>query len=249
LICYKAIEQIAFKVSDLLRSLFSVRMQAMTVRIGNGAARRFPPFAKVQRRLRLPQPAHRQVSALPVSRSAILVDVSDHIYRQFVHELLSLSALHGAIRDGIASRVDLGGIQHTILQSVRHLGQEGPVAVRDVAHHLGLSGAFITIETAKLQDRGLLEKRQSTADRRKVLLILTKKAHALFERVAPIQRSIGDVQFGCLSARQFRQLAPTITQLLQTSRDALLLLPHLERNGGKKKTVRRRQARTKAKRR
>ena len=172
----------------------------------------------------------------PYSEPAHFIDGSDHVYRQFVHELLSLSALHGAIRDGIAGNVGLGGIQHTILQSIRHLNEEGPVAVRDVAHHLGLSGAFITIETAKLQDRGLLDKKQSTTDRRKVLLILTKKAHALFEKVAPIQRSIGNVQFGCLSARQFRQLTPIVTRLLLTSRDALLLLPHLGANGVKKKS-------------
>ena len=193
---------------------------------------------------------HKRPAPLTVSRPELLIGGSDHVYRQFVHELLSLSALHGAIRDGIAARVGLGGIQHTILQSIRHLNEEGPVAVRDVAHHLGLSGAFITIETAKLQDRGFLEKKQSTTDRRKVLLILTKKAHALFERVAPIQRSIGDVQFGCLGAKQFRQLAPIVTQLLQTSRDALLLLPYLGTGGGKKKAgTSRTRAKSKTKRR
>lgn len=218
----------------------------MTLRLGNGSARPAWLLSKA-RRLRSPQQASQPASSLTVSRPELLVDGSDHTYRRFVHELLSFSALHGAIRDGIAARVDLGGIQHTILQSIRHLGEEGPVAVRDVAHHLGLSGAFITIETAKLQDRGFLEKRQSTTDRRKVLLVLTGKAHALFRKVAPIQRSIGDVQFGCLSAKKFRQIAPTVTQLLQTSRDALLLLPHLAGNGSKKKTVRRSRVGSKTK--
>jgi len=207
----------------------------MTLRLGNGAIR---PASSVHTVRPLPGSACQLSSPLTVSRPELLVDASDHVYRQFVHELLSFSALHGAIRDGIAERVGLGGIQHTILQSIRHLNQEGPVAVRDVARHLGLSGAFITIETAKLQDRGFLEKKQSTTDRRKVLLILTKKAHTLFERVAPIQRSIGNVQFGCLSARQFRQLAPIVSKLLQTSREALLLLPHLETDGVKKKAGR-----------
>jgi DNA-binding MarR family transcriptional regulator len=215
-------------------------MHGMTLRLGNGATPHVSHLSPPPRR------SNQHASPLTVSRPELLVDGSDHVYRRLVHELLSLSALHGAIRDGIAAHVNFGGIQHTILQSIRHLSQEGPVAVRDVAHHLGLSGAFITIETAKLQDRGFLEKKQSTTDRRKVLLILTKKAHALFERVAPIQRSIGDVQFGCLSAKQFRQLAPTITKLLQTSRDALLLLPHLEGNGSRKKPARRKRTREKA---
>src|SRR6185312_15556066 len=205
-------------------------MHGMTLRLGNGV---LPPVSHLSPP---PRQSNQDTSPLTVSRPELLVDGSDHVYRRLVHELLSLSALHGAIRDGIAAHVKFGGIQHTILQSIRHLSQEGPVAVRDVAHHLGLSGAFITIETAKLQDRGLLDKKQSTTDRRKVLLILTKKAHALFEKVAPIQRSIGNVQFGCLSARQFRQLTPIVTRLLLTSRDALLLLPHLGANGVKKKS-------------
>jgi DNA-binding MarR family transcriptional regulator len=162
-----------------------------------------------------------------ISKPALLIDGSDHIYRQFVHELLSLSAMHEAIRNGIAAHVELGGIQHTILQSIRHISAVQPVAVRDVAAQLGLSGAFITIETAKLQERGLLEKRPSTADKRKVSLVLTKKAYALFDKVAPLQQSIGDVQFGCLDAKEFRALVPIVTRLVQTSREALLLLAHL----------------------
>jgi DNA-binding MarR family transcriptional regulator len=215
-------------------------MHGMTLRLGNGV---LPPVSHLSPP---PRQSNQDTSPLTVSRPELLVDGSDHAYRRLVHELLSLSALHGAIRDGIAAHVNFGGIQHTILQSIRHLSQEGPVAVRDVAHHLGLSGAFITIETAKLQERCFLEKKQSTTDRRKVLLILTKKAHALFERVAPIQRSIGDVQFGCLSARQFRQLAPIVTQLVQTSRDALLLLPYVG-TGGQKKKAGRSRTRTKSK--
>lgn len=176
---------------------------------------------------------------LAIGRSGLLVNGSDRLYRELVHKLLSFSALHEAIRDAIAAHVQLGGVQHTILQSIRHLGSTEPVAVRDVADHLRLSGAFITIETAKLQGQGLLEKRQSQTDRRKVSLILTKKAHALFERVAPLQQAVGDVQFGSLSAKQLEELVPLFTRLVETSREALVMLPHLtgEANRSKAKKV------------
>jgi DNA-binding MarR family transcriptional regulator len=175
--------------------------------------------AKEPDRLRLP---------LTVSRPDLLVDGSDQLYRQLVHGLLSLAALHEAIRDGIAAHLGLGGVQHTILQSIRHLGASGSVGVREVADHLGFSGSFITVETAKLESMGLLEKKQSRTDRRKVSLVLTKKGVALFHRIAPLQQTIGDLQFGELSARQFRELAPVILQLVQTSREALFLLHHLK---------------------
>jgi DNA-binding MarR family transcriptional regulator len=156
------------------------------------------------------------------------VDGSDQLYRQLVHGLLSLAALHEAIRDGIASHLGLGGVQHTILQSIRHLGTSRSVAVRDVADHLGFSGSFITVETAKLESMGLLEKKQSKTDRRKVSLGLTKKGVALFEKIAPLQQTIGDLQFGELNAKQFRELVPIVLQLVQTSREALFLLHHLK---------------------
>lgn len=165
---------------------------------------------------------------MTVSRPELLVDGSDKVYRRFVHALLALSAMHEAIRDGIAASIQLGGVQHTILQSIIHLGQTRPVGVTDVANHLNLSVSFITVETAKLQALGLVDKRQSPSDRRKVMLAVTKKGVELFEKVAPLQRTIGDVQFGNLSARQFADLVPMIEKLVESSREALLLLHYVK---------------------
>src|SRR5262249_47027054 len=118
---------------------------------------------------------------MTVGRPELLVDGADHVYRRFVHALLALSAMHEAIRDGIAASIQLGGVQHTILQSIIHLGQSKPVSVTDVAKHLNLSLPFITIETAKLQSLGIVDKRQSPSDRRKVQLAVTKKGFELFK--------------------------------------------------------------------
>jgi DNA-binding MarR family transcriptional regulator len=165
---------------------------------------------------------------MTVSRPELLVDGSDQVYRRFVHALLALSAMHEAIRDGIAGSIQLGGVQHTILQSIIHLGQSRPVSVTDVANHLNLSLPFITIETAKLQSAGIVDKKQSSSDRRKVQLAVTKKGFELFKQVAPLQRAIGDVQFSSLSARQFVDLVPVIERLVDSSREALLLLHYMK---------------------
>src|SRR5665213_3903373 len=169
-------------------------------------------------------------SELPmtVSRPELLVDGSDLVYRRFVHALLVLSATHEAIRDGIAASIHLGGVQHTILQSIIHLGQIGPVGVTEVANHLSFSVSFIAMETTKLQALGVVDKKQSSGDRRKVMLEVTKKGFSLFKQVAPLQRTIGDVQFGNLSAEEFADLVPMIDRLVEGSREALLLLQYLE---------------------
>src|SRR4051794_34305290 len=112
---------------------------------------------------------------MTVSRPELLVRGSDRVYRRFVHGLLALSAMHEAIRDGIAASVELGGVQHTILQSIIHLAQTKSVGVTEVAKHLNLSVSFITTETSKLQSLGWVEKSPPPSDRRKIMLIITKK--------------------------------------------------------------------------
>jgi DNA-binding MarR family transcriptional regulator len=165
---------------------------------------------------------------MTISRRELLIDGSDHKYREFVHGLLAFSAMHEAIRDGIAASVELGGVQHTILQSIIHLSRVRPVGVTQVAKHLNLSISFITTETAKLQALGLVEKKQSSSDKRKVLLKLTKKGFEIFDRAAPLQRMIGDVQFGIFSAREFAAVVPLVRRLVDSSREALLLLHYLK---------------------
>jgi MarR family transcriptional regulator, organic hydroperoxide resistance regulator len=165
---------------------------------------------------------------MTISRRELLVDGSDQVYRRFVHNLLALSAMHEAIRDGIAGSVELGGVQHTILQSIIHLSQIRPVGVTDVANHLNLSVPFVTTETSKLQTFGLVQKTQSPSDGRKVVLVVTNKGLQLFERVAPLQRTIGDVQFGALSGDEFLKLAPLVDRLVDSSREALLLLHYIK---------------------
>jgi hypothetical protein len=60
------------------------------------------------------------------------------------------------------------------------------------------------------------------------MLAVTKRGFELFEKVAPLQRTIGYVQFGNLSARQFTDLLPMIEGLVESSREALLLLHYVK---------------------
>lgn len=165
---------------------------------------------------------------LTIGRPELLVGGSDQVFRKLVHGLFTFLALHEAIRDSYAAHVGLGGIQYTILQSIRHLSQRQAVNVRDVAEHLRLSGSFITAETTKLQDMGLLEKKQASDDRRRVSLRVTRKGMQIFDDLAPMQRTVNDVQFGGITAPQFHELVSIVDHMIGTSQDALTLLHYLK---------------------
>jgi DNA-binding MarR family transcriptional regulator len=156
------------------------------------------------------------------------VNGSDREFRRLVHNLFGFLARHEAVRSGHAARIGLVGIEYTVLISIRHLSADGDnVSVNRVAEHLHLSGAFVTTVTNKLLRRGLIHKSADPDDRRRVRLEVSSKGDALLAELAPVQRQVNDVQFGCLSASEFRQLLDLTERLIESSERAVLLQAYL----------------------
>jgi DNA-binding MarR family transcriptional regulator len=166
-------------------------------------------------------------AALTVGKSELLVDGSDQKFRGLVHNLFGFLARHSAIREGHGAVIGLAGIEYTMLISIGHLAAEGDVSVKDVADHLHLSGAFTTVITNKLLNKGLIEKAGHPVDRRRLCLTVTARGRELLDRLAPIQTQVNDVEFGCLSAREFALLADMVERLVESSKQAMALQRYL----------------------
>jgi DNA-binding MarR family transcriptional regulator len=158
----------------------------------------------------------------------MLVNGSDRHFRRLVHSLFGFLARHEAVRRGHAARIGLVGIEYTTLISIRHLdAEEGDVNVNRVADHLHLSGAFVTTITNKLLKRGLIHKSIDPQDRRRVKLQVSEKGDALLAELAPIQRQVNDVEFGCLNQTEFLQLLDMVERLIASSESAVRLQAYL----------------------
>lgn len=181
--------------------------------------------AEAKHKARLPAPA------LTTSRKALLVDGSDHAFRQLVHTLLAFLARHETVREGHAAAIGLAGIEYTVLISVKYLAAEGHVSVRELAIHLHLSGAFVTTVSNKLQQMGLLDKLVDPVDRRRLRLTVTPAGDALLAELNPTQSQVNDVQFDCLNADQFQQLLGTVERLVESSERAIALQRYLQPRG------------------
>jgi DNA-binding MarR family transcriptional regulator len=172
---------------------------------------------------RRPKPAS-VPAPLTISRPELLINGSDRHFRRLVHGLFGFLARHEAVRAGHAARIGLVGIEYTVLISIRHLAaEETDVSVNRVAEHLFLSGAFVTTLTNKLVKRGLIHKRPDPSDRRRVRLEVAEKGNALLAELAPVQRQVNDVQFGCLSRAEFLQLLDVTERLIDCSNRAIRL--------------------------
>ncbi len=165
---------------------------------------------------------------LTVSRRELLAGGSDQDFRKLVHDFFAFNARHEAIRDGHARRIGLAGIEYTILISIARLSADGDVNVKTLAEHLHVSVGFITNTTRKLQEMGLVTKTQDPADKRRIILAVTPEGRARLEALAPWQRQVNDVEFGGLTAEEFRLLGRIVERLVETSEAAVDLQRELE---------------------
>lgn len=165
--------------------------------------------------------------ALTTSRPELLANGSDQQFRRLVHSLFGFLVRHQTLREGHAAVIGLPGVEYTTLISIRHLAALGDVQVKAVAHHLHLSGAFVTTITNKLEIKGLIEKAAHPVDRRRLSLTVTARGAELLERLAPTQMQVNDIQFGCLSARDFQQLIDVVQRLVESSDRAIALQRYL----------------------
>ncbi|MCC6779264.1 MAG: winged helix-turn-helix transcriptional regulator [Hyphomicrobiales bacterium] len=179
---------------------------------------RVVPLRKGARPLGLP---------LTVSRPELLVGGRDRQFRLLVHGLLGFAAHHERIRAGHARMIGLAGIEYTVLIAIAHLSQDADVAVKSVAEHLYLSGAFITAVVKRLLRRGLIDKEVDPRDRRRVTLTVADKGRAALQRLAPMQRRVNDIEFGCLSRREFDLLTGLVDRLIDSGARAVALQSYL----------------------
>jgi len=164
---------------------------------------------------------------LTVSRPELLKNGSDNEFRRLVHNLFAFLGSHETIRAGHAARVGLTAIEYTALISVAHLESETDVSVKNLAEHLHVSGAFVTTIVGKLMKKGFLSKEIDQTDRRRLCLTVTLKGEALLAELAPMQRQVNDIQFGCLTAREFDFLNQIVERLIPGGNQAIALQTYL----------------------
>lgn len=166
---------------------------------------------------------------LTVSRPELLIDGTEDAFRQCVHRLLAFSARLESVRSGFGKIIGLSGIQYTILITVAHLDEKNGIGVNRIARHLSLSGAFITIETGKLEQKTLITKRQNPDDRRSVLVQVTDKGMALLAELAPTQVQVNDTLFASLSRDDLVMLNQMLPDMVSGADEANAMIDYLSR--------------------
>lgn len=159
-----------------------------------------------------------------ISRPELLQDGDDAPFRQMIHDALGFSTRLLEIRNRLGEVIGLSGPAFSILIAIEHLSKDADVGISQVSEHLHQSGAFVTLEVAKLVKAGLVDKFANPEDGRRVIVEVTDKARALLTELAETQRPVNDAIFAGLGPEEFRAFAEIARRLVTGTEDGLALL-------------------------
>ena len=158
---------------------------------------------------------------LSISRRALLVRGSDAEFRRLIYRLVVVEERLRHARSYLGRRIGLSGPQYMLLITVAYLQGEHGIAVRSLARDLRVTSAFITGESRRLIERGLLAKRANPSDSRSTLLSLTAGGKRRIEGLVPEIRKVNDLFFGHVSKGSFRHAKRFLDELSEGSAQAL----------------------------
>ena len=163
-----------------------------------------------------------------VSRSALLHKQSDQQFRRLVQDLLTVSRRLEMARDYFGRRINVTGPQYNLVMTVAQLQGATGVSVGSVAQAMHVSSAFVTSETRKLSDIGLIRKRPNPNDGRGALLSLTPAGRVKIDGVIGEIRTVNDLFFGLLGAQLFAELCASAGVLVRGSNEAMRYIERVE---------------------
>lgn len=161
---------------------------------------------------------------LTITRRALLVGGSDVEFRRLIYRLLLVEERLRHVRAFLGRRIGLTGPQYTLLITVAYLQGATGIKVRSLARNLRVTSAFITGESRRLIERGLLARRPNPHDSRSTLLSVTAAGRRRIGALVPELRSINNAFFAHVSARSFRHARRFLDQLLDGSERVMLYM-------------------------
>ena len=158
---------------------------------------------------------------LSISRRALLARGSDLEFRRLIYRLLVVEERLRHARAYFGRRIGLSGPQYMLLISVAYLQGATGITVQSLARNLRVTSAFITGESRRLIERGLLAKRRNPHDSRSTLVSVTAAGRRRIEEVVPEVRRVNDLFFRNVSKDSFRHAKRFLEQLLDGSAQAM----------------------------
>lgn len=139
--------------------------------------------------------------------------LSSHTYDQ-INELLS-KTFSTILRVEEKSIYQLGehGLTISELHAVDAIGQDGYMAMKEIASQLGVTMATATVTITKLVDKGYVKRIRPEDDRRKVLVSLTKLGEAALHAHKEFHQKMIDEALSGLNVEEVAILTEALVKI------------------------------------
>lgn len=121
---------------------------------------------------------------------------------------------------------DVTPVQFSLLTALNELGE---IDQNTLSHAIGLERSSVAEVLPRLEDRGLLSRRQSQDDRRVKLVKLTRKGRQLLIRIAPAAQRSHDRLIEKLPPAEREQLLDQLALLVAANNDECVVPLRLHR--------------------
>jgi MarR family transcriptional regulator, organic hydroperoxide resistance regulator len=115
-----------------------------------------------------------------------------------------------------------------MLITVAYLQGATGITVQSLARNLRVTSAFITSESRRLVERGLLARRTNPHDSRSILLSVTAAGRRRIEKLVPELRTVNNAFFAQVTARSFANAMQFLEQIIAGSEH---VMTHIARHG------------------
>jgi DNA-binding MarR family transcriptional regulator len=175
-------------------------------------------------------PAPRFAPPLSVTRAELLDGGSDGEFRRVIWGLLVVANRLPKFPEAFGRRLGISGAMYSVLIAAAHLQNGRGVGVGALAEHMHLPAPHVTTTVGKLAAKGLIAKRPNAADRRGVLVSLTRAGESALQRLAPYQSQVNDALFDGLTRGEFKTFAGFVERFVATTEKALGRVAELDRD-------------------
>lgn len=150
-----------------------------------------------------------------ISMPDLLIQDSDSVFRQMLHDLTSLCGRMDQVRSKFAKRLGISGPQYNVfLYVAENQGEEG-ITVSKVADGLLVTGAYVTKEVNQLIAQDFLTKSPNPDDGRSVLLQVSDYGANALTELSPALQNVHDQMFQSLDQERFLALSKTVQAMLK----------------------------------
>jgi DNA-binding MarR family transcriptional regulator len=167
-----------------------------------------------------------------VSHAALLSRGSDEAFRQTLYLMVLALGRLQACREAFGRAMALTGSQFAVMIGTAYRQKGEGVSIRALAEHVQLAPTHVTTEVGRLIRKGLLIKRPNMADRRGVLVKLSRRGEAAIRRIAPFVRDINDLLFENVSRKDFAAVSRFLRVFAINTDRALAEIRRRERERG-----------------